>query len=59
MGGEENVSEIKEIVKSLGKKMIEGNFVDVMRISRPAILSSPYTYHHCISLDWMYCEFLK
>jgi hypothetical protein len=59
MGGEDDVSEIREILKGLGKKILEGNFIDVMRISRPAILSSPYTYHHCISLDWLYCEFLK
>ena len=54
-----DVSVIKALLASIGRKIIEGNLVDIMKISRPACISAPLTYLQCIAMDFTYAEFLK
>ena len=56
---EKSRSIVKEILKSLGRKILEGNFADIMRISRPACISYPMTFLQAASRDFSYCSFLN
>lgn len=56
---EKSRSIVKEILKSLGRKILEGNFTDIMRISRPACISFPMTFLQAASRDFSYCSFLN
>jgi hypothetical protein len=43
---------IMAVLKELGKKFLQGNFKDLMKISRPAIISYPKTYLQAIATDF-------
>jgi hypothetical protein len=49
---------VSEIIKSLGKKILEGNFADIMKISRPASISYPLSFLQAASRDFSYTEYL-
>ena len=55
---ENSRSVVSEIIKALGKKIMEGNFADIMKISRPASISYPLTFLQAASRDFAYTEFL-
>lgn len=55
---EKSRSIVVEILKSMGRKILEGKFNDIMRISRPACISYPMTYLQAASRDFSYCRFL-
>lgn len=43
--GDGNIKEIfQSVLKKIGKKIWEGNFVDVMKISKPIQMSSPMSF---------------
>jgi hypothetical protein len=47
---EENVTGvIFDVVKSMGKKVMEGSVVDIMSVSRPALISHHITYLEAIA----------
>jgi hypothetical protein len=48
---EGNKKVIIAIVKELGKKLMEGSISDLLRISRPAMISSPKTFLQAIATD--------
>ena len=52
-------SVVLEILKTLGRKIMEGKFLDIMRISRPASISFPLTYLQAACRDFLYCDYLK
>ena len=52
-------SVVVEILKSLGRKILEGNFQDIMSISRPASISFPMTYLQAACRDFSFNSFLK
>ena len=58
MSDENSRSVVTEIIKTLGKKIMEGNFTDIMKISRPASISYPLTFLQAASRDFAYTEFL-
>jgi len=47
------------LIKSVGGKLKEGKILDLLKISRPAIISYPKTYLECIAGDFVYTEFLN
>jgi len=47
------------LIKSVGGKLKEGKILDLLKISRPAIISYPRTYLECIAGDFVYTEFLN
>ena len=55
---ENSKSVVTEIIKTLGKKIMEGNFTDIMKISRPASISYPLSFLQAASRDFSYTEFL-
>jgi len=46
------------LLKSVGSKLKEGKILDLLKISRPALLSAPKTYLECIAGDLFYTKFL-
>jgi len=56
---EDTRSVVMEIIKSLGKKLMQGDFMDIMRVSRPASISYPMTYLQAAVQDFSYCLFLE
>ena len=55
---ENSKSIVVEILKSLGRKILEGNFTDIMKISRPASISYPLTFLQAASRDFSYTHYL-
>eukprot|EP01016_Furgasonia_blochmanni_P009612 TRINITY_DN1398_c0_g2_i5.p1 TRINITY_DN1398_c0_g2~~TRINITY_DN1398_c0_g2_i5.p1 ORF type:complete len:422 (-),score=77.03 TRINITY_DN1398_c0_g2_i5:390-1574(-) len=52
---EENFRKVlTSIMKTLGKKIMEGSILDVMKISRPALISHHTTYLEACANDFMY-----
>ena len=51
-------SVVVEILKTLGKKLMEGNFLDIMKVSRPASISFPMTYLQAACRDFSFCNYL-
>jgi len=49
---------ILNVLKSAGSKLKEGKLLDLLKISRPALLSAPKTYLECIAGDLFYTQFL-
>jgi hypothetical protein len=47
------------LLKSVGSKLKEGKILDLLKISRPAILSAPKTYLECIANDFANTKFLE
>jgi len=47
------------LIKSVGGKLKEGKILDLLKISRPAIISYPKTYLECMAGDFIYTEFLS
>lgn len=56
---EDTKSIVMEILKSLGKKIMAGEFTDIMRISRPASISYPMTYLQAATRDYSYTQYLN
>lgn len=48
-----------EILKSLGRKILQGDFNDIMRISRPACISYPMTYLQACCEDFSFSQYLN
>ena len=46
------------VLKSVGSKLKEGKIMDLLKISRPALLSAPKTYLECIAGDLCQTKFL-
>lgn len=46
------------LLKSVGGKLKEGKILDLLKISRPALLSAPKTYLECIAGDLFHTNFL-
>jgi hypothetical protein len=46
------------LLKSVGSKLKEGKILDLLKISRPAVLSAPRTYLECIAGDLAQTKFL-
>jgi hypothetical protein len=46
------------IMKSVGSKLKDGKLLDLLKISRPAIISYPRTYLECIAIDFIHTKFL-
>jgi len=46
------------LLKSVGSKIKEGKILDLLKISRPALLSAPKTYLECIAGDLCHTKFL-
>jgi len=46
------------LLKGAGTKLKEGKILDLLKISRPALLSAPKTYLECIAGDLFYTKFL-
>jgi hypothetical protein len=46
------------ILKSVGSKLKEGKLLDLLKISRPAIISYPRTYLECIAIDFINTKLL-
>lgn len=46
------------LLKSVGSKLKEGKILDLLKISRPAVLSAPKTYLECIAGDLFHTKFL-
>jgi hypothetical protein len=46
------------IMKSVGSKLKEGKLLDLLKISRPAIISYPRTYLECIAIDFINTKLL-
>jgi len=46
------------LLKSVGSKLKEGKVLDLLKISRPAIISFPRTYLECLANDLKYTKFL-
>jgi len=46
------------LLKSVGSKLKEGKILDLLKISRPALLSAPKTYLECIAGDLFHTKFL-
>jgi len=46
------------LVKSVGSKLKEGKILDLLKISRPALISAPRTYLECIAGDFLATKFL-
>jgi len=46
------------LIKSVGSKLKEGKILDLLKISRPAIISYPKTYLECIAGDFVYTDLL-
>jgi hypothetical protein len=46
------------IMKSVGSKLKDGKLLDLLKISRPAIISYPRTYLECIAIDFINTKFL-
>jgi len=46
------------LLKSVGSKLKEGKILDLLKISRPALLSAPRTYLECIAGDLCHTKFL-
>lgn len=55
----DDVGVVKALLKSIGRKIISGNFIDIMKIPRPACISAPLSYLQVIAMDYIYCEYLK
>lgn len=47
------------VLKSVGSKLKEGKIMDLLKISRPALLSAPKTYLECIAGDLFHTKFLN
>jgi hypothetical protein len=56
---EKSKSVVMEILKSLGRKIMEGNFTDIMKISRPASISFPMSFLQAASRDFSYTHYLS
>ena len=56
---EDTKSIVLEILKSLGKKILAGEFTDIMRVSRPARISFPMTYLQAAIRDFSYSHYLN
>ena len=52
-------SVVIEILKTLGRKIMEGNFMDIMRISRPASITFSMTYLQAACRDFSFSSFLN
>jgi hypothetical protein len=50
---------IMELVKTIWKKVLEGSLPDVLRISRPARVSSPLTYLQALTGDFLHSNLLN
>lgn len=46
------------LLKSVGSKLKEGKIMDLLKISRPALLSAPKTYLQCVAGDLFHTKFL-
>mmetsp|Transcript_21576 Transcript_21576/g.39467 ORF Transcript_21576/g.39467 Transcript_21576/m.39467 type:complete len:352 (-) Transcript_21576:28-1083(-) len=56
---EENTrSVVMEIIKSLGRKLMSGSIMDIMRVSRPASISYPMTYLQAAVRDFSFLHLL-
>jgi len=51
-------SVVLNLVKSFGSKLKEGKVFDLLKVSRPAIVSYPRTYLECVAHDLVYTELL-
>jgi len=49
---------VGDLVKQVGNKILEGNVVDMMKISRPARLTAPLTHLTCLGSDFRYTELM-
>jgi hypothetical protein len=49
---------IVNLIKSFGSKLKEGKVFDLLKVSRPAIVSYPRTYLECVAHDLIYTELL-
>lgn len=50
---------IIDLVKTIWKKVLEGSLPDVLRISRPARVSSPFTYLQALAGDFLHSHLLN
>jgi len=46
------------LIKSVGSKLKEGKILDLLKVSRPAIISYPRTYLECVAGDLLYTQLL-
>lgn len=49
---------IMNLVKGIGSKLKEGKLLDLLKVSRPAIVSYPRTYLQCVAEDLIYTNLL-
>jgi len=52
-------SVILNLIKSVGSKLKEGKILDLLKVSRPAMISYPKTYLQCVADDLVYTELLE
>jgi hypothetical protein len=50
---------VLNIIKSIGSKVKEGKVFDLLKTSRPAIISYPKTYLQCVADDLVYTDLLE
>lgn len=55
---ENSKSIVIEMLKSIGRKILKGNFTDLMSQSRPASISYPLTFLQAASRDFSYTHYL-
>jgi len=49
---------VLNLVKTMGAKLKEGKILDLLKVSRPALISYPRTYLECVAGDVLYTKLL-
>lgn len=49
---------VVNLIKTVGSKLKEGKILDLLKVSRPAIISFPRTYLECVAGDVLYTQLL-